>query len=484
MAIVPGAPPSLLAPNQTGVMVEQTDWDNLLTFAFQVSGYAIALSQGVANGIPPSQNLGCTALGGMVIGLGPTGANANYALITGILCASTSQQQFTVPSNGSGQTRVDAVCVQFAQMQGSTVSRPVQGGGSQEIPYNYAGIAFQYVEGTPGSGAPSAPSGWVIFAEITVPSGASSITNGDIAIEFPTIDPTGPQGPTGPAGIGNTTLTAGVTIPDFGASCTLDVAATAAFPVGANGMAISGDSSCAMYFEVTAVGSGTLTVTNIGAVPGYANTGHMTTGGTVGFGNQLGYTYITAQINLPAAGATAVGTPVSSYGNWSPGQQGVMVGIDNSCAFLFEVIDLGTNGPGTMDIYCVAPILGNVGSGMAVGSILYPLGNLEVSFQDGNLLGYASGFPATAPIKYKLTGKVSSVNNGNPKTVTFPTLSGGANIFQGANYYRITGLTGLGPFFAYAPEADKLATGFTIATTDATGGDVEWAVEGYGVIAT
>lgn len=73
----------------------------------------------------------------------------------------------TISSNASGSTRIDLVCVE--------VDDSISPGTNGEL----AG-SITIVEGTPGSGAPTLPDDHLELAQVTVASGASSITNSEI----------------------------------------------------------------------------------------------------------------------------------------------------------------------------------------------------------------------------------------------------------------------------------------------------------------
>jgi hypothetical protein len=457
-------PPSLLAPNQPGVQVQQYDWNAMLTFAWEVAGYAVAFSQGVTNGdaIPQFQALACAPAGGMVITLGGSSSHPQFALIAGVLSAAKAAQTFTVPNNSSGQTRIDIVCVQMQPTQGSTVSRAIEGDGNQNIPYNYAGIAFQYVQGTPGGGQPSAPSGWETFAVITVPNGLGSIGSGNIAVVFPVMNPTGPTGPQGPPGHGPTTLTSNVTIPTVGNTVAMPVADAVGFPAGTPGLVISGTK--AMWFSVLSVAGSTCTVMNVGAVDGYSNSGTLNSPGLVTFGVPPPFTFMTQQIALPNIGAT-VGVQVNSVDEWNVGMYGVVFGPNNSPqAFIFVVQTISAN---TLTVECIAKILGSFGNNISPGALVFPCPPPVVLYQDG------AQVPGAQLVQ---TGRATDPGNGGSVTVTF------AVPYTSSSTYRITGLTPCtsGPH-GFAPYVSgKTASGFTITIpSDTTGhGDIEWGVVG------
>src|SRR5580692_5924056 len=114
MALVP---PQILAPNQTGVQVEETDWNALPAYLEQTAGLAVTAAQGFANGIPqsgaPVPPLTVTPGSGLhvVVGAGASSTAPLWALINAVFAACFAQQTFAVPSNSSGQTRQDIVCV-------------------------------------------------------------------------------------------------------------------------------------------------------------------------------------------------------------------------------------------------------------------------------------------------------------------------------------------------------------------------------------
>src|SRR5579863_6368214 len=97
-------PPSVLTPGQQGVQVEYPDWNAMVAYILQTAGYAIAFGQGTINGVPQFQALNCVPVSGMIISLGGTSSNPQWAMIAGILAAALAAQQYTVPNNSSGQT--------------------------------------------------------------------------------------------------------------------------------------------------------------------------------------------------------------------------------------------------------------------------------------------------------------------------------------------------------------------------------------------
>jgi|SRR5579862_302746 len=459
-------PPQTLNPNQPGVLVQKEDWNANTIFMQATAGYAVAFSQGVTNGdaIPQFQALNCTPAGGMVISLGGSSGNPQVALVAGVISWAPAAQNFTVPNNGSGQTRIDIVCVQSQQTQGSTVSRPIEGDGNQNVPYDYSGIAYQYVEGTPGSGQPSAPSGWETFAVITVPSGASSITSGDIAIAFPVMNPTGPQGPQGVPGHGTTTLTADVSIPNVGQTVNMHLADVTAFQVGVNGLA--SDNVHAMYFVVTAVAGSVATVMNLGAPDGLSNSGTIGHPGLVGFGNAPGTTFTTAQITGWTAGA-ALSWTVNSVDEWNLKMFGVVFGPNNAPgAFIFQVENIVGN---TLYGNVVSVIAGNPASPIAVGAYVFPIAPPLIAYQDGT--------DVTNNGMIRLSGKTPNIGIGDSYTVSFSPVQ-----FLSTETWRFLGLTPI-PLGTngFTPQISaKTETGFTvfIPGTATDHGPIEWAVEG------
>ena len=227
-----------------------------------------------------------------------------------------------------------------------------------------------------------------------------------------------------------------------------------------------------MYFVVTAYSGGNPVCQNLGAVPGYANTGTMTSGGLVSFGNQLPYTYTTGALagGLPAQGATISGVPVNSSDIWQLGDFGIYIGNDGGHAWIFQVLGINVSGAGTMDLYCVTPLFGNLGGAIGAFATLLPTTQPEVWFDNQQILGYSGGggYPQTQPQKIKCTGHVTS--SGGSVAITLPYT------FSSSTQYRITGLVPFGSFTCYV--SGKTASGFTI-NTQGGNGDIEYTVEGW-----
>lgn len=447
-------PPSVLTPNVDGVCVETTDWNSLATFLMETAGFAVAASQGEGNGIPqssaPVAPLACVPGTGLQVKIGGSSGTPQWALIQGILAASMSAQSFSVPSNNSGSTRYDAVCVQQAMVQGSTVSRPVEGGGNQNIPYDYSGMQFQYVQGTSNPNGPNAPSGYVVFAVIAVPNGASQINSGNITVEFPTMNPTGPQGPQGP---GTTTLTANVAIPNIGASVAMPVAAAAAFPVGCTGLAVDNAGANAMYFLVVSESGNTLEVMNIGAVDGYSNNGTLHSPGQVIFGTPAPYTITTEAISLPTFG-TSVDITAYSLDQWGVGAWGICFNANQ--AFLFQVTSVSG---GILGVTCAQKLMGTGGATMNPGAYLKPIPPPVIYYESGS------------PINGAVIEHSGLATIGAEST----SIEVGFAVAFADTTYRIT-LGPQGNFNAWV--SAKTTSGFTMNVSTNLGAQVEWAARG------
>jgi hypothetical protein len=374
-------PPSVLDPNVDGVLVETADWISAMcTYIQQAAGFPVAGAQGFGNGIPqssaPVPPLVCVPGSALhvVIGSGASSTAPQWALIAGVFSACEAPQTFAVPPNSSGSTRQDIVCVQQVMVQGSTVSRPVEGGGSQNIPYDYSGMQFQYVEGrlTP-------PTGYQVFAIISVPNGASSITTGDIAVQFTTMNPTGATGPAGP---GTTTLTSNITIPAIGGTVSMPVAAAAAYPNGAQGLAIDNASSTAMYFVVVGGTGDTLLVMNVGAFGlsalGYSNSGTLHQPGWVIFGSAAPNTFTTASLNLPAFGAN-LNIDVNALDQFPDGSWGLC--FNATKAFIFQT---QSSSPGTLAVTCALLVQGTSGASMGSGAYVVPIAPPAIFYKNGS----------------------------------------------------------------------------------------------------
>lgn len=175
MAVVPS---SVLAPNVDGVIVETTDWNNLLTFIINSIGAAIAAFVG-PNAIPSSGNqpLAITPTGGLNFTIGGSALTPQYALIAAQYAASEVSQAFTVPTPDPTNPRIDLICVQAIMRTTSNVTRNIFGGGTAPIPYQYLDMQFAYVEGTASAtpNAPTPPAGYQVFASLFIPANATNL---------------------------------------------------------------------------------------------------------------------------------------------------------------------------------------------------------------------------------------------------------------------------------------------------------------------
>lgn len=160
--------------------------DGLLVAAADITGDAMsdrnAIGEVIASLIGnvdalPELNAATLTASGLVLTAGGSG---QWLFVQGRLADLIPATTLNVATNASGLDRKDIVVVKYASVQDTGVMRVVQqpdGSDTNETIFtNRESVAWEYVEGTPGSGFPATPSGWELFAQIDVPNGASTVT--------------------------------------------------------------------------------------------------------------------------------------------------------------------------------------------------------------------------------------------------------------------------------------------------------------------
>lgn len=153
-------------------------------------------ASGVANFLPNgSHALGLVPATGMEVTLG---AADQYCFLQPADGTETCKVAYAlaaqnVPINAADATnqRNDLICLQYAIGATDTYTTSIrQDNGTvltgQTVSKSDETFIFEYVPGTPGSGDPAVPAGYVAFARVRVPANASAIVAGDIDILFPT----------------------------------------------------------------------------------------------------------------------------------------------------------------------------------------------------------------------------------------------------------------------------------------------------------
>jgi hypothetical protein len=108
------------------------------------------------------------------------GGTLQWLVVQGIMCDYIPQQVFSQSPPDATDPRVDILCVKYTVQPTDGVMRVFQEpdgtDGSAEIFINRPGVTWEYVEGTPGSGQPSTPSGFELFAILDVAANATTVT--------------------------------------------------------------------------------------------------------------------------------------------------------------------------------------------------------------------------------------------------------------------------------------------------------------------
>lgn len=278
-------PPQVLEPVK-GTQIGFSDWNQLLNFVLQTTGYCTAFQQGAASALPLLQPLAVTTNGTMTVSIGGTTGTPQFVLCTGLLCGSGTATPYVVPNNTSGITRTDTIWMQADLVTVLILTKSIEDDTGVKapgpVPVVISGIATFYQAG--GSPGPTG-SGWVAFATIAVPNGASGITSGEVTVQIPLMNPKGDKGDQGIPGTpgtdgtdgidglngtnghGTTTTTSNTSVPAPGSTTAVAVVDGTAFPNGT--FAILSDGTNAIAGEVTGGGTtNSLTFTNLGQIAG------------------------------------------------------------------------------------------------------------------------------------------------------------------------------------------------------------------------
>ncbi len=95
---------------------------------------------------------------------------------------SCPQQTITIPVNSSGSTRTDLLSLQYIQAQTNPHQVMFSNGQAQTVYNSLESCKYSYLQGTT-----TPPSGYVAFAEISVPNAASVGSQATISYQFPTV---------------------------------------------------------------------------------------------------------------------------------------------------------------------------------------------------------------------------------------------------------------------------------------------------------
>lgn len=459
--------PQILQPIE-GTQVGFVDWNQLVSFLQSMSSIALSLQQGVTDALPPIQPVAASpASGSLSVSIG--GADANHpqwALVQAQLCASISPSVFTITGNTGSVTRKDAIVCQPNATQVSTTPRKVQQpGGSQpveNIPVVIPGLAFQYVTGPDGGGNPSIPSGWELFAYVFVAVDAANLTDSDIEVQFPYMNPNS-----------FTVTTSSTAVPAEGSQVTIDVNDTSVWNELDIAYIVGPHSDNGFIAQIVSGGvdpnANTLTVENLNtAING---SGTMPIGALVVPAGIAPVVCSTTVTNVPANIGGSFTIDCSSTGQFTQGTYGLLTGRVHGKGAYFLVT--GQNSATQLQCELVQLAQGGVsllGSTLLPGSTLnsgVPPGTMEEDQDNGGFLN------PTQPLRTK-KGTVT-ITSGAPVDVTFA--GAGATNFSSSSSYEIflqpkggSGVTA--PYYT-----SKDAGGFTVNATGT--GDIGWVAIGY-----
>jgi hypothetical protein len=366
--------------------------------------------------------------------------------------------QFNVPPNAGGSVRTDAIVCQPATVQVGTVNRPVeQPGGSkptEAVPMVINGLAFQYVEGPSGGGNPTIPTGWENFCYLSVAIGASSLTDDDITVNFPYMNPNS-----------FTLSTSPTTVPAEGSNVTINVNDISVWDIGDFGCIIGPHADNAFMFVIVDIdeNQNTLTVTNLNTT--INGTGTIADGAFVLPAGDAPVICSTSNTVVPPLGSV-VNVYMSSTGAFTQGAYGLMIGPGANHGFYFVVVQ-------NFGKYCnvrnIGVAIGGsacIGASLTEGSTIYPSNPPAIVEEDQ---GNGGALNPTQPIRVKFGVVVFS--GAGTQAVAFDT-----NLpFSGNSTYHIgfsSNTPGMSPIFSA-----KTAAGFSITASAA--GSVTWEAIGY-----
>lgn len=446
------SPPQVLNPI-FGTQISFADWNQLLLFTLQTTGYATAFQQGVENAMPLLQPMQLAADGStMTLEFGGDVTTPQFVLTNGLLCGVQTKQPFVVPNNSSGITRTDKLWVLPNLTQVSTVNREVEDVDGNKTPNVPIPVVVSGLLAVYDTGGLTPPGGnYQQFASISVVNGATHISPGDVTLLFPNMNP---AGPTGAAGHGSTLSTSTCTIPAVNSTTTVPVVDATAFPVGALGL-IS-DGTHAFVFVVAGVASLTLTLQCLQIILGSA-ADTVGSGATVTFSGKPGTAGSAGTPGTPGAngadghGATSTTSTESTPAVGAAGALAVVDGTafpngalgivsDGTHAYAFVVASGG--GTAALVTTCLGIILGAAADTISSGATVTFSGItpstvarpgqvfIKQAYTDGSSSGTLtmnSALPGGASQTYALRAlmQIKVVTNSTTATATL-TGNGGA----------------------------------------------------------
>ena len=243
--------------------VEYTDLDGDNDATRNLVGEAIAAFTGLQNGLPTA--------GLNVAPLAIVSNLSSLSLVVGGAGQSVFVQQryadycpavtLTIPPNTTGQVRYDIIAIQYTQIEvnpHSALFNLPSGGTETGTVYQFAeGITLQYVTGGSAS-FPSPPPGFVTFANVLVPNGATYSGQCQIAVVFTRLT----NGFSGGDGAGATQLAVDFVPAPSGDTATALFLDARAFPVGVSAT-ISNGTLTPFEGVVTAVAGNYVTLQTI-----------------------------------------------------------------------------------------------------------------------------------------------------------------------------------------------------------------------------
>jgi hypothetical protein len=372
------------------------------------------------------------------------GGTGQQALVQGRVCDTCPATVQAISANSSGSTRTDLIQVKYGQVQSTYQVVNLSTGGTGNEYYVTETAVFGYKVGTTTPDA-----GYVAFATIAVPNGATLGTSCTFTVLFPTWQYILEQlvsGASGSPGHGTTTTSnpgGAFTIPAVNGTVTLSIVDGTAFPN--SNYAVISDGTHAIYGQITSGGTtSSPTFKNLAVLAGaVGNT--MAAGATVTFAGPAGpsgtsgygSTTTTGSFAVPAVNATAnVGAANgTAFPNGTP-----CVISDGTHAFAGTIQSGGTTN--ALVVLCTQILLGSAGSTMANGATI--------------TFGSAASI---APVGWAVAVETTYTDTASPKTATLPTLPGSSS----AQYYIEAHCQGYG-----------LPQGNTSATVSMSGSGGTW----------
>ena len=120
------------------------------------------------------------------------GGSGQSVFVTGLVCYNCPAQTYAIPPNPTGDARVDLISIQYNELQASPHNVQVVEGSpatanSTTGYLNADSVTYNYKQGNSGA-TPAAPSGFVPFAIISVPPGATEGSQCTVTYLFQTAD--------------------------------------------------------------------------------------------------------------------------------------------------------------------------------------------------------------------------------------------------------------------------------------------------------